>query len=132
MGGSIGSTPTSEWWSNDMRRRTMRWAATQTDLSITSVPLSRARTQELAGVTQEQGMLREFRKWTPDQLRTSIQSFRKLIAKHEQLLDNPTIKVNDWNTLSPQHQQNILHHWRKDTERARELIEIAESVLGGM
>jgi hypothetical protein len=78
------------------------------------------------------GQLRQFMKQTPDQLRKSIASFEKNIAKHEGWIKDPTSKVANWADLSPQHQQNLLHHWGQDIERARELRSIAEDVLRGL
>jgi hypothetical protein len=78
------------------------------------------------------GQLQQFLKQTPDQLRRSISSFEKTIAKHEGWIKDPTSKVKTWGQLSSQHQQSLLEHWGTDITRARELKSIAEGVQGGL
>ncbi len=68
---------------------------------------------------------------TPQQLRSSIQSFTENIAKHQGFLKNPQAHVPNWNQLSPQHQQSLIHHWRTDIARAEAYRDIAEAILGG-
>lgn len=78
------------------------------------------------------GQLQQFLKQTPDQLRKTIGSFDKQIAKHQGWIRDPASKVKDWATLRPEHQQNLLHHWRQDIARHHELKSIAEDLLKGL
>ena len=69
---------------------------------------------------------------TPQQLQKSVGSFTENIAKHQGYLKNPQSHVPNWNQLSPQHQQNLIHHWNNDIARAEGYRDIAEGVLGGV
>jgi RHS repeat-associated protein len=75
------------------------------------------------------GQLKQFLSWSPKQIQTSIRTFEKNIAKHEGYIANPTSKAPGWDTFTPQHQANLLHHWREDIARAKELKSLAEEVL---
>lgn len=37
--------------------------------------------------------------------------------------------VPNWEELSKQHQDNLLHHWKKDIERHKDYMEIKKGVL---
>jgi len=78
------------------------------------------------------GQLKQFLKQTPEQLLKTIKSFNNQITKHEEWINNPTSKIVDFNELRPEHQQNLLHHWRQDIARHQELKAIAEDVLSGL
>jgi RHS repeat-associated protein len=75
------------------------------------------------------GQLQQFLKQTPDQLQRTIRSFDKLIAKHEGWIADPASKVPNFSQLRPEHQQNLLHHWRQDIARHQELRSIAQDIL---
>jgi len=75
------------------------------------------------------GQYNEFMKQTPKQLQKSIRSFDKQIKKHKNWINNPTSKVKNWNKLTFEHQNNLLHHWNKDINRAEEFKQIAETML---
>ncbi len=75
------------------------------------------------------GQLNQFLKQTPEQLQKTIRSFDKQIAKHEGWIKDPSSKVKNFNELSPEHQQNLLHHWQQDIARHQELKSIAQDVL---
>jgi hypothetical protein len=78
------------------------------------------------------GQLNQFLKQTPEQLQKTIKSFDKQIANHEAWIKAPTLKVNNFYELRPEHQQNLLHHWQQDIARHNELKAIAEDVLKGL
>jgi hypothetical protein len=78
------------------------------------------------------GQLQQFLKQTPDQLQRTVRSFDKQIAKHEGWIANPASKVSNFSQLRPEHQQNLLHHWKQDIARHQELRSIAQDVLKGV
>jgi hypothetical protein len=69
---------------------------------------------------------------TRQQLQSSAMAFTENIAKHQGFLKNPQAHVPNWNQLSRQHQQNLIHHWKSDIARAEAYRDIAEAVLGGI
>jgi uncharacterized protein RhaS with RHS repeats len=78
------------------------------------------------------GQFQQFLKQTPDQLQRTIRSFDKQIAKHEGWIADPTSKVPNFSQLRPEHQQNLIHHWKQDIVRHQELRSIAQDVLKGL
>ena len=64
------------------------------------------------------------------ELNKSIKSFEKLIAKHQDWINNPTLKNPDFYQLDVRRQDNLLnHHWKRYIERHREFIDIVKGVL---
>lgn len=63
------------------------------------------------------------------ELNSSIKSFEKTIAQHEEWLKDPTSKIKNWNDLSSTQQKNILHHWTEDVKRNTAYRDIAKGVL---
>src|SRR5690606_33127888 len=88
-------------------------------------------TQIALGGGKHAGQLTEFLKQTPKQLRRTIKSFEKQIAKHEGWIRDPTSKVRDFHGLRAEQRQNMIHHWEQDIARHKELKSIAEDVLKG-
>jgi filamentous hemagglutinin len=78
------------------------------------------------------GQLKQFLKQTPEQLQKTMKSFDKQIAKHQGWIKDPASKVKNFNSLRPEHQQNLIHHWQQDMVRHQELKSIAEDVLKGL
>ncbi len=77
------------------------------------------------------GQLKQFMKQTPQQLQKTIKSFDKQISRHQNWIKNPASKVKNFNQLSKQHQNNLIHHWTQDIARHQELRSIASDVLKG-
>ena len=73
----------------------------------------------------------QYNKKTGDQLKKAIRSHNKNITRHEKWVENPKSKVSQWDNLSKQHQENMLHHWNQDIERHKAYKEIAEGILRG-
>ncbi len=71
----------------------------------------------------------------PDKnLEKAIGKHEKQIAEHKSYLNDPVKRqehVPDWDKLSPQHQENLLHHWQQDINRHEAYKAIAEGVLKG-
>lgn len=74
------------------------------------------------------GQLRQFQSQSSKQLEKSIRSFEKNIIKHENWIQDPSSKVKNWHSFSSDHQKNLIHHWREDIARAKELRELAQEV----
>ncbi|MEX0139512.1 RHS repeat-associated core domain-containing protein [Massilia sp. LMS1-1-1.1] len=116
-------------------------AATQTALSTKEAgalsaelgkDAARTATQIAAEGGKHAGQLTQFLKQTPDQLRKTIGSFERQIAKHEGYIADPASHVPNFGALRPEHQSNLLHHWGQDIIRHRELMSIAKDVLKGL
>ncbi|MGD8782764.1 MAG: RHS repeat-associated core domain-containing protein, partial [Ignavibacteria bacterium] len=75
------------------------------------------------------GQLRQFGKQTIKELQKSISSFGQNISKHEGWIKDPLSKVKNWNQLSKTHQESLIHHWKQDIQRSKELLEIAKEEL---
>jgi len=128
-------------------RHELRDAGTATDRNLMAVQASRAavpggavagviRGAKLATQIARQGgrlagQLREFLKQTPGQLKRTVRSFDMQISKHEGWMADPSSKVSNFSQLSPEYQQNVLHHWGRDIARQQELRSIAQDVLKG-
>ncbi|NLU15714.1 MAG: hypothetical protein GXW94_08155 [Serratia liquefaciens] len=71
----------------------------------------------------------------PDKnLEKAISKHEKQIYEHKGYLNDPVKRqehVPDWDKLSPQHQENLLHHWQQDINRHEAYKAIAEGVLKG-
>ncbi|CNM15106.1 Uncharacterised protein [Yersinia pseudotuberculosis] len=71
----------------------------------------------------------------PDKnLEKAITKHEKQISEHKNYLNDPVKRqehVPDWDKLSPQHQENLLHHWQQDINRHEAYKAIAEGVLKG-
>jgi len=63
------------------------------------------------------GQLKQFLKQTTEQLQSSIKSFNKQIAKHEEWIKDPTKKVENFYSLRSEHQKSLLKHWNEDISR---------------
>ncbi|SHI16108.1 RHS repeat domain-containing protein, partial [Desulfofustis glycolicus] len=75
------------------------------------------------------GQLRQFMNQNSKQLFKSIKSYNKRISEHKSWIKNPSSKVPNFNSLSREHQGNLIHHWNQDIKRAKELKSIAKKVL---
>jgi hypothetical protein len=64
-----------------------------------------------------------------NQLQNAIKSHSNQILKHQNILKNPTTHVPKWNSFSPQHQANLIHHWQQDIIRHQYYKAIAEEIL---
>jgi uncharacterized protein RhaS with RHS repeats len=91
--------------------------------------VTRTATQIASEGGKHAGQLQQFLKQTPEQLNKTINSFDKQISKHEGRLADPASKVANFDSLRPEHQRNLLHHWQQDIARHRELKSIAQDVL---
>lgn len=78
------------------------------------------------------GQLKEFLKQSPDQLKKTIKSFDKQIKQHQEWIKNPQKKVEQFSTFRKSHQENLIHHWKQDIARHKELKSIAEDILKGL
>ncbi|WP_330993829.1 VENN motif pre-toxin domain-containing protein, partial [Pluralibacter gergoviae] len=71
----------------------------------------------------------------PDKnLEKAISKHEKQIAEHQGYLTDPAKRkehVPNWDNLSPQHQENLMHHWQQDVNRHEAYKSIAEGVLKG-
>jgi len=75
--------------------------------------------------------LQQALRMTPQQLEKFIGSFSGRISQHQGFLRNPQSHVPNWSQLTPQHQQNLIHHWTNDISRHEAYRDIAEAVLRG-
>jgi RHS repeat-associated protein len=78
------------------------------------------------------GQLKQILKQTPEQLQKTINSFEKQIENHKRWIKDPASKVEKFDSLRPDHQQNLIHHWQQDILRHQELKSIAEKVSKGL
>ena len=71
----------------------------------------------------------------PDKnLEKAISKHNKKIAEHQGYLDDLIKRkqhVPNWDKLSSQHQENLLHHWQQDIKRHESYKSIAEGILRG-
>lgn len=64
------------------------------------------------------------------ELERGIRSFRKQIAKHQQWINNPYLKVPDFDNLHPDRKQNLIERkWPQDIARQKDQIVILEGIL---
>ena len=70
----------------------------------------------------------------PDKnLEKAISKHEKQISEHQGYLTYPAKRkehVPNWDNLSPQHQENLMHHWQQDVNRHEAYKSITEGVLG--
>lgn len=69
----------------------------------------------------------------PDKnLEKAIAKHEKQIIEHSEYLNNLIKRqehVPSWDTLTPQHQENLMHHWQQDINRHEAYKSIAEDIL---
>ncbi|KIE04724.1 hypothetical protein NF27_GC00030 [Candidatus Jidaibacter acanthamoeba] len=75
------------------------------------------------------GQYKRFMEQDINQLKKSIKSFDKNVAKHEEYIQNPKSHVPDWDLLDIEHKENKIKHWNNDIVRAKEFKYIAEKIL---
>jgi RHS repeat-associated protein len=63
------------------------------------------------------------------QLRQSLRSFERTIAKHKEWLEDPTKKVPDFHQRTSQYREGLIRHWQKDVKRNEDYRDIAKGVL---
>jgi hypothetical protein len=63
------------------------------------------------------------------QIRKGIASFEKRIAEHHEWIENPSLKVGNWESRDFRYQAGLLKHWRNDIERHYEFMDILRGVL---
>ncbi|KGQ03829.1 hypothetical protein BBAD15_g10933 [Beauveria bassiana D1-5] len=76
----------------------------------------------------------QYNKLPDKNLEKAISKHEKQIAEHQGYLNDPAKRlehVPDWENLSPQHQENLLHHWQQDVNRHESYKAIAEGILKG-
>jgi hypothetical protein len=62
-------------------------------------------------------------------LQKSIKKFEKNIGKHEKYIKDPSSHCNDWDKMTKQHQESLLHHWKEDIQRQATYKEMAKQIL---
>jgi hypothetical protein len=75
------------------------------------------------------GQPNKHKEQTVQELEKSIKSYRKQIDKHERLINDPKIKISEWDTFDKVKQENTIHHWIEDAARARAYQEMVKRVL---
>jgi hypothetical protein len=69
----------------------------------------------------------------PDQnLDKAISKHAKQITEHTEYLNDPIkrkVHVPRWDTLTSQHQENLMHHWQQDVKRHEAYMSIAKDIL---
>jgi hypothetical protein len=73
--------------------------------------------------------LEQAQRLTSKQLKKSISSYSKQIARHKNYLRNPSSHVKNWKSLPLRHQRNLIYHWKQDIMRHEAYKKIAEGVL---
>jgi len=76
----------------------------------------------------------QYNKLPEKNLEKAISKHDKQITEHQGYLNDPVKRlehVPDWEKLSPQHQENLLHHWQQDVNRHEAYKSIAEGILKG-
>jgi hypothetical protein len=63
------------------------------------------------------------------ELRKTISSHQKRIAKHKEYIENPKIKYQNWDNKSQLEKNNAIHHWQEDIKRAKIYEELAKLAL---
>lgn len=76
----------------------------------------------------------QYSKLPSKNLEKAISKHEKQISEHKSYLDDPVKRqehVLNWDNLSPQHQESLLHHWQQDIKRHEAYKSIAEGILKG-
>jgi len=63
-----------------------------------------------------------------DKTINSLQYGKRGISVHEDKIANPSKYVENFDDLTPQHQQNLIDGWRKEIQNAREQIDILKDI----
>lgn len=90
--------------------------------------LNKIKVEAIAG-GKYRGQVDRFIEQTPGQLRKSIDSFEQQINRHQEWLNNPTSKIEDWYQRSNEFRDNNLNHWQNDIQRAQIYRELAKTIL---
>jgi hypothetical protein len=70
------------------------------------------------------------RRLTDAELEKGINSFRKQIDKHTQWINDPYLKIPDFNSLHPDRQINLIERkWPQDIQRQQTQAAILEGIL---
>lgn len=72
---------------------------------------------------------KDLERQTPNQLRKTIKSLKKQIARHVAKIASPESYDVDWNTKSPAHKAGLIHHWTKEIKNMNKTIHQAEDCL---
>lgn len=69
--------------------------------------------------------------WLTDaELEKGIKSFSKQIAKHSQWIENPYLKIPNFNALHPDKQKHLVERkWPQDIQRQQDQMAILEGIL---
>ncbi|ARJ41619.1 hypothetical protein B1H58_06040 [Pantoea alhagi] len=76
----------------------------------------------------------QYNKLPDKNLEKAIYKHEKQIIEHQGYLNDPVKRlehVPDWERLSHQHQENLLHHWQQDIKRHEAYKTIAEGIIKG-
>lgn len=65
---------------------------------------------------KHKGFLKQAEGMTSAQRGRTSKSLQKQIEKHEAKIDNPADFVDDWDGMSPQHQEGLVKHWQKEID----------------
>ena len=75
------------------------------------------------------GEFKKYKQQSIQELRKTISSHEKGIAKHKEWIKNPKLKYQDWDTKSQLEKNNGIHHWQEDIKRAQLYKEGAKRIL---
>lgn len=65
----------------------------------------------------------------PDrEIKKSITSFEKLISEHSSYLENPKLKVKDWDSRSVEYQNGLKNLWERQINKQREQLAIIRAI----
>jgi len=74
----------------------------------------------------------QYKKLPDKNLEKAVTKHDKQINEHQGYLNDPVKRkehVPNWDSLSSQHQENLLHHWQQDIKRHESYKAIAEGIL---
>jgi hypothetical protein len=71
----------------------------------------------------------QYKNLSDKSLEKAIQSHEKNIVEHEAKISEPESYVKNWDELTKEHQNNLLHHWQEDINRHQAYKDIAKKVL---
>ena len=71
----------------------------------------------------------EYSTYTNKQLRKSIKSHKKQIAKHTDKINNPTAFVARWQSFNHNRQQGLIRRWKREIDNFQNQIKFAEDEL---
>jgi RHS repeat-associated protein len=95
--------------------------------------LNRARKAYSAaqGGGRHAGLLRNMAGESAESVARGIRNLERGVTRHQGYLRNPSSKVSNWNSLTPQHQQNIVKNWQREIDIYQEQADVLRGLLRG-